>query len=313
MSVEMAKAHIEAQARIRAMVKIAIRNIWRDLGSYNEADVQPFLDRALPLVRAAQLQSVSATEAFLTARLGVFPTGVPDVEELVGAGARKGTQPEEVYRRPFVEVWSALSDGVPWEDAVQRGMERAVSSAATDVQLAMRETAKAVGEREPGIFGFQRVADGSACDLCLIASTQRYHVEDLMPIHNNCGCGVEPLTEPTGQIINRDRYDDLKQGGTIDRMTESQRAGRYEERAAANRDKAAEILRRAEAEPDPVRTEQLIERADRWSQRASDQEAAANAARDASRASKDAAVSVKEHGELGPVLTDPNHDFSLGA
>lgn len=312
MSLEFANAHIDAQARIRMMVKVAIRNMWRDLGSYNEEDVQPFLDRALPLVRAAQLQSVAATEAFLTARLEVPAAGLA-AEDLVGAGVRNGTPPEEVYRRPFVDVWSALADGVPWQDAVDRGMERAVSSAATDVQLSMRETARAVGEQEPGIYGFQRVADGSACDLCLIASTQRYRTEDLMPIHNNCGCGVEPLTEPTDRIINRDRYDQLKKDGTIQRMTDSQRPGRLDKRSAANRERASETLAEAASEADPARVARLEKRAANLQKRADDQAAKANAARDALRASREKTAAVKQHGELGPVLTDAAHDFSLGA
>jgi hypothetical protein len=263
-------------------------------------------------VRGAQLQSVAACEAFLTARLGVLPSGLPDEGALVGAGPRNGTPPEVVYRRPFVEVWSALADGVPWQDAVDRGLERAVSSAATDVQLSMRETARAVGGYEPGIYGFQRVPDGDACELCLIASTQRYHVEDLMPIHNLCGCGVEPLTEPTDRIINRDRYDKLKKDGTIQRMTDSQRPGRLEKRAAENLERAQETLVEAAAETDPARAARLQERAANWSKRADDQMAAANSARESLRA-KATSVAIRDHGELGPVLTDANHSFSLGA
>lgn len=45
------------------------------------------------------------------------------------------------------------------------------------------------------IVGYERVPDGGACVLCLTAAGQRYHSDDLMPIHDKCGCGVEPLTE----------------------------------------------------------------------------------------------------------------------
>lgn len=48
---------------------------------------------------------------------------------------------------------------------------------------------------ETVIVGYERVPDGNACDLCDLASGQRYTRGDLMPIHDGCGCGVEPLTE----------------------------------------------------------------------------------------------------------------------
>lgn len=311
MSLDLAKNHILVQERIRQTTKTAIRRLWTQLGHYDEADVQPFLDQVVPLVRAAQLQSVSAVELFLSRRLDIPLPGL-DPEPLIGAGARNGVAPETVYRRPFVDVWKALGDGVPWDEAVDRGMARAMNTAATDVQLSMREAARAMGGAEEGIYGYERVADGSACDLCLIASTQRYHTDDLMPIHDNCGCGVEPLTEPTGRIANRERYDALKKDGAIDRMSLQQQAPRYEKRAAANRSKSENYLKQAAAETDPTRAAQLQQRGERWGKRADDQLAAANASREAARAKPGARAVVKQHGELGPVLVDPAHHFSLG-
>ena len=46
----------------------------------------------------------------------------------------------------------------------------------------------------PKIVGYARVFDGG-CDHCAEASNYLYSTEDLMPMHENCGCGVEPVFE----------------------------------------------------------------------------------------------------------------------
>jgi hypothetical protein len=106
-----------------------------------------------------------------------------------------------VYRRPFVTVWTALGVGREWERAVGEGLARLTSTAQTDVQLAMRNTLRAVGEADDLILGYQRVPDAGACNFCLLVSGQRYRTGDLMPIHNHCGCGVDVIT-----TINRHEF-----------------------------------------------------------------------------------------------------------
>ena len=61
--------------------------------------------------------------------------------------------------------------------------------------------------RSDGIRAYRRVLTGREnCALCLVASTQRYWVEDLLPIHPGCDCNVQPL--PPGmedsQVIDQD-------------------------------------------------------------------------------------------------------------
>jgi len=43
------------------------------------------------------------------------------------------------------------------------------------------------------IWGYQRVADGDACEFCAMIDGAQFRTEDPMPIHPNCGCGVEPV------------------------------------------------------------------------------------------------------------------------
>lgn len=112
--------------------------------------------------------------------------------KLVGAGVRNGATPDDVYRRSFVTVWTDLSKGTPWADAVAAGLARATATAQTDVALSTRAAATEYAARDPRILGFRRVPDDGACDLCQLASEQSYGSGDLMPIHDRCGCTVEP-------------------------------------------------------------------------------------------------------------------------
>ena len=63
--------------------------------------------------------------------------------------------------------------------------------------------------------------------MCVVASTQRYHRGDLMPMHPGCDCGVQPL--PPGlaasQVIDEDLLEQVHQI-TADRLGVSDRGGR---------------------------------------------------------------------------------------
>jgi hypothetical protein len=43
------------------------------------------------------------------------------------------------------------------------------------------------------IWGYQRVADGDACQFCLMLDGAQFRTDSPMPIHPFCGCGVEPV------------------------------------------------------------------------------------------------------------------------
>lgn len=186
------EAHIEAQRRLRARAAAAIAAAWSALPSYDETDVPAFLARAVPVTTAAQHTSVALTAAFLARRLRSQPASVPAAAIL--AQVRNGTPPADVYRRPFVTVWSALKDGKLYEDAAAAGLARASSTAEMDVQLAMRQTLVTVGQVDERILGYQRVPDAGACEFCRLIAGQRYTTDQLMPVHNRCGCGVDVIT-----------------------------------------------------------------------------------------------------------------------
>lgn len=189
------EAHIQAQAQLRALIAGAVGTAWQGLGSWDKADVPRFLNAAVPVVLAGQRHSVNLTNAYIARSLDRGPLPL-DLTALTGAALRNGTPPQEVYRRPFVDVWGALKSGQVFEDAVAKGLARASSSAEMDVQMAMRATANTVGEADDGIYGYIRVADGGACEFCQAVDGAYIKFADAMPLHNRCGCGLEPLTAP---------------------------------------------------------------------------------------------------------------------
>jgi hypothetical protein len=187
-----AHSHILAQERLRTVVSRAVERLWTGLPGYDAINVPQWLGGVVPLVLAGQFQSAALTQAFVTQRLGRPVSALP----AVGADVRNGTDPDEVYRRPFVQLWAALKEGVQWQDAVDGAGARAVSSAEMDMQLASRGTFGRLQQADDGIFGYIRVADGGACQFCAEIDGAYVKDGDAMPLHNRCGCSLEPLTAP---------------------------------------------------------------------------------------------------------------------
>lgn len=189
----------EVRRRVLAFVEAA----WRAQGSYRDADVRRLVALIVPRVQAGQVQIASLTAAYIAALTGAQPVPVDRAEVTLG----RGVAPEDVYRRPAVEVYTALAAGAPLEAAVGAGMDRLSSLAATDLQMAKVRQAR-TSMRRSGVQRYRRVLNGPEnCALCMLASTQRYWVGDLSPIHPGCDCGVEPLPRGTqrGQVIDPDR------------------------------------------------------------------------------------------------------------
>jgi hypothetical protein len=201
MASDLTKAHMEGERRLREYAKRAVAAAWAAQGSYDEETLPNFLRAALPPVQAAKRASVSLTGAYIARSLERQPDSF-DIAQIV-AGIRNGANPADVYTRPYKRVWRALAEGVAWSSAVGYGLDVAVSSAATDVQLAMREAAMAIERSTPGFFGYERVADAGACEFCQEVDGAYVKGSDglVMALHNNCGCGLEPLTEPAESTV----------------------------------------------------------------------------------------------------------------
>jgi hypothetical protein len=197
-------------ATLRARIVAYVNHAWGSLDTYRDADIDRFVNLAVPVVAAGQRQVASLTDAYLasleTTITGrrVRPVGVP----ASAVTNLRGVPTDEVYRRAGVTTWLALSEGADLATAAARGLDRAQSLAATDVQMAKTAASKFVLDTKTTVTGYRRtLSGGDSCGLCLIASQQRYRRDDLMPIHPGCNCGVEPIygTRDPGPTVDDDQ------------------------------------------------------------------------------------------------------------
>jgi hypothetical protein len=205
-------AYGRAATTIRSRMVAFLTTLWDNLTDHRSADAAQFIRAAVPVVAGAQQQTANLTAAYLstllTAQLGRPVPPVPvrpqDIAQLRGVPA------PTLYQRPFTQVYTDLSQGVPYPQAVDRGRARLVSLAETDVQLAKTHTAQRALDQQDEVEFYRRVLTGStSCGLCVIASTQRYHAADLLPIHPGCDCAVAPILggQDPGQVIDQALLD----------------------------------------------------------------------------------------------------------
>ncbi|MFJ7963139.1 hypothetical protein [Streptomyces sp. NPDC096324] len=176
-------------------------------GAYRGADADAFVEQVLPIVLGAQQQMGALTDAYLSGMVGDMFGGTAAARGVQIPQSIRGVPPEEVYRRPFVTVWTSLSQGKSLTEAVRQGESRLVSVTGTDLQLVRTEATRQVLGGDSRVQFYRRVLRGSYnCAMCVIASTQRYRKEKLMPIHPGCDCGTRPLPagQDPGQVIEPD-------------------------------------------------------------------------------------------------------------
>lgn len=192
---------------VRAAVLEYAARVWRAQGTkFRDADVERLVGLLVPKVQAGQLKVANLTSAYIASvaslRTGEVVEPLP-VDEAAILTAR-GVPAEVVYARPVNTVRAALAGGASFAEAVAEGARRLESIAATDVQMSRVRQARSSG-RAAGWSRYRRVLVGEEnCALCVIASTQRYRIRDLSPIHPGCNCGVDELVgdEPDRQVID---------------------------------------------------------------------------------------------------------------
>lgn len=185
---------------------------WTGLGSWRGEDVNRFQRSALPVILAGQRQIATLTTSYLERlyrEIDEESRAELDLDRVTGRALR-GVDPEEVYRRPFIDVWTALSNGESFDVALDRGSHRLETITKTDLQLARTHTVREVGNDMPRFTYTVRELQGEYdCALCMIASTQRYRKRNLAPIHPGCDCLVKLVTadEDPGQVIDEERLE----------------------------------------------------------------------------------------------------------
>jgi hypothetical protein len=164
-------------------------------GQYRDADMARFVSQVTPKVLAGRRQVSAMTDAYLTQMLQESGIKAPR-RGPIDTAALRGVPVEDVYARPYQTVWTALGKGDAFDAAISAGAARLGALIATDMQMAKTYTSRDVLSHSRGVTGYLRVPSGvNTCALCEAASTRTYYVQDLMPIHANCGCSVEPIKE----------------------------------------------------------------------------------------------------------------------
>jgi hypothetical protein len=212
MATKLTVSYEEQVKAIRDKVSQYVAGQFR-MGQFRNADQARFVDQVVPYVLAGRQQVSNLTDAYLT-RVISSALGKPlPLRGAIDAAAVRGVPAAEVYARPFTTVWTALSQGKPYDEAVRLGAARAESLVLTDLQLAKTTTAQDVlANAGDQVIGYERIPSGEGtCALCWLASTQRYHREDLMPIHPGCNCDVGPIIDTGVQVIYPDRYEQVHQ------------------------------------------------------------------------------------------------------
>lgn len=215
---------------IRQQITAFGQAYWDSLPHYRTSAVEDMIEAITPRVAAGQLRIADLTRAYLAQcahELG-WKVVLPPIDQDEIRSAR-GVDPRVVYRRPAVDVYTALAAGKPLSQATAEGRLRLTQLIGGDMQLAKVHASRQSmrGYPEEGQF-YRRVLTGREnCALCVVASTQRYYRGDLLPIHPGCDCDVQPL--PPGlavnQVIDEDLLEQVHQI-TADRLGVSDRGGR---------------------------------------------------------------------------------------
>lgn len=226
----LAEAYDSQVHAIRQQITAFGQAYWDSLPHYRASAVEDMIEAVTPRVAAGQLRIADLTRAYLAqcaSELG-WNVVLPPIDQDEIRGAR-GVDPRVVYRRPAVDVYAALAAGKPLPQAAAEGRLRLTQLIGGDMQLAKTHASRQSmrGYPEEGQF-YRRVLTGREnCALCVVASTQRYHRGDLLPIHPGCDCGVQPL--PPGlavnQVIDEDLLEQVHQVAA-DRLGVSDRGGR---------------------------------------------------------------------------------------
>ncbi|MDI2032989.1 hypothetical protein [Paenarthrobacter nitroguajacolicus] len=193
-------AYMTASTQVRERVMTFADLLWGSMDSYRDADINRLVDAIVPRVQAGQIAIANLTAAYVADAAGA--AGVPVIIAEVTDG--RGVDPNVVYRRPAVTVYSELAAGAQFADAVKAGGLRLTQLIGMDMQMSKVRQFRTSGTAA-GFDGFRRTLTGREnCAMCVIASTQRYHIGNLMPIHPGCDCGVTPLKRGEGvsQVID---------------------------------------------------------------------------------------------------------------
>jgi hypothetical protein len=195
------------RANLIGRMLTTITRLWLGLGSWHKSDVARFQRDASLSWPAPSRPSGSSSPCTCrsrrrrrSGRLSRRPWCRRGSSPTSGRASRSRTS----TRDPFEQVWWHLSQGADLPTAVDRGQDRLGSLLDLDTQVTEAVAAQAAMEATDATW-WRRVPQGEkTCLLCLVASTQRYHVGELKALHNSCDCLIEPqfTPKPADRVID---------------------------------------------------------------------------------------------------------------
>lgn len=223
----LADAQAVQQGRLTDRTLAQLARLWNAVPNHADPEqVAVFAARASTVVRTAELATGQLTESYLREALRQLGITVP-VARLVDLPASlrgEDIDPVEVFTRPAATVRYLLSTDTPRPQAVREGLARLNAIAASNLQLALRQSTVDSFSRTPSVR-YRRIlrpylSRGGSCGLCVSAANRVYRRGDLMPIHAHCKCAVMPITAAgdPGLDLNRADLDQLyrQAGGSTD-------------------------------------------------------------------------------------------------
>lgn len=173
-----------------------IESQWLRLSSWKDADILRFAKQVAPVVEGGQTQIGNLTAGYLST-LNLIATGSRDTvgipKQAMSSQSLRGVEGVELFQRTGSTIYFGLSQGKPLNMLVAKAGQRAISMARTNLQLSSTHSARIAMSDNQNIIGYRRVLSGEVCEICELASEHKYNTEDLMPIHNNCTCGIAPI------------------------------------------------------------------------------------------------------------------------
>lgn len=305
--VDVARRYQIAQMALTSRATSAMEAAWGLYGGLTEEAAASWLERAVPLAEAAQIQAAQIEASSMASYLGAALDEPIRMIDVSVTSLRVGVTVDEVYRRPIIEARKAIARGGTFREAMAAGRTKASLLIDTDLGLARRRAATDAMNNESRVVGYRRIPNSQACRFCLTASTQRYHAGSLMPLHPRCACSQAPIvgTIDPGQVIDGELLDRLKaaerESGAHGRGL-GQAVKRSEESINRADRRIAELRTELRNEADGDRRERLAERLDNWRdrKREAEQELARRQQRLAE--SRRRKPETTTHPELGPVL-----------
>lgn len=210
------RAYQNALKQTRGAVRMQLEQHYRALPDLRDDQAKVFVEKAVRIVQAGQARAVALTSAHMSQQVGLTkPVGLDTVKLI--ADIRKGVDAHDVYMRPIVTARASIEkDG--FAQAFLKGLGRLLATADMDVAMSARDASVAFGgDNSTGVIGWERVAEPDCCAFCQEIDGAKVFVENPAPLHNNCGCTVEPITrnsstQPTGFRERSPQWDDVSSG-----------------------------------------------------------------------------------------------------